>query len=216
MQPGHWADLPFTLIPTPAGARSANKEHASLLIAQNMAHIHNCLLRSLNAVYNQACTVSSARDIKDLLLLCKLWHDELEHHHTTEEEVLFPMLEKIVEEASGDKGAMSRNIDQHHLFTPGLAALEKYATETKAEDYDGEKLRKVIASFGGVLQTHLNDEVRTLLSLAPYDHKKLMHAWNTCHQHVLKTCDNLSSPISSQPQLPSLTEQSRPFNCPFC
>jgi hemerythrin-like domain-containing protein len=181
-----WADTPFTLIPTPFGPRDASKEHASLMMAQNVTHIHNCLLRVLNSIYNQAPHVHAAKDKKDLLQLAKLWHDELEHHHHTEEEVFFPMLEKI----TGQEGIMEGNVEQHHQFEPGLEALKKYSTETTPETYKYEELRQVIDSFAPVLRQHLADEIDTLLGLKIYPSEELAKAWKATHEHVLKTCDN--------------------------
>lgn len=156
-------------------------------MAQEMTHLHNCILRVLNAIYNQAPYVSSPKDIKDFLHLVKLWHDELEHHHTTEEECFFPAIEKV----TGEKGVMEGNIEQHHQFEPGLEALKKYALETKIEDYTADDLRAVIDSFGTILQTHLNEEIETLLSLDKYDSDKLKACWDATHQYVLKTCDTV-------------------------
>ena len=181
----YWADSPFPLIATPFGPHDVSKEHSSCVIAQNMAHIHNCLLRCLNAIYVQAPNVSSPQDIKDLLQLVSLWHDEIEHHHSTEEEIFFPDVEKL----TGQKGIMEGNVEQHHLFEPGMAALKKYATQTTVEEYDATKLQAVIDSFGDILQQHLNDEIQTLLSLKIYDSKKLQACWDRTHEHVLKTCN---------------------------
>lgn len=89
-----WATSPFPLIPTPFGSQdlSAGKSHGSQFIAQQMTHLHNCILRILNAIYNQAPYVTSPADIKDFLALVGHWHDELEHHHMVEEECFFPKI----------------------------------------------------------------------------------------------------------------------------
>jgi hemerythrin-like domain-containing protein len=186
--PSTWADGPFPLIPTPFGARDVSKEHGSKFLAQQMAHIHNCILRVLNAVYNQAPYVKTEKGIVAFLQLVRLWHNELEHHHQTEEICLFPRIEQL----TGEKNVMEGNVEQHHQFEPGLKALHKYATETSVKDYNAEDLRKILKGFGDILQTHLNDEINTLLSLEKYDSNKLKKAWNETHKYVLKTCDEVS------------------------
>ncbi|KAF2430680.1 hypothetical protein EJ08DRAFT_216005 [Tothia fuscella] len=188
-----WADTPFPLIPTPCGSRSLAKEHGSRMMAHEMTQLHNCILHVLNCVYNQAPHVTSPKDIKDLLHLVKLWHDELEHHHQTEEQCFFPAIERL----SGEKGVMEGNIDQHHRFEPGLEALKKYALETRIEEYNAGDLRAIIDNFGDILQTHLNDEIDTLLDLKHYDSGELKACWAETHNYVLKTCD-------SRVQLPML------------
>lgn len=164
-----WADSPIALIPTPLGNEdlAAGKAHGSRYLAQQMTHLHNMLLRVLNSIYNQAPYVSTPSDIKDFLSLVNHWRDELDHHHLTEEKCFFP----AVEAATGLKGIMEANVEQHHLFEPGLEALGKYATETSVEDYDGKKLQAIIDEFGVILSKHLNEEIETLISLKEYDDK---------------------------------------------
>jgi len=186
--PGRWAHSPFPLIETPCGAKSAAGQHGSIYMAHEMAHIHNALLRSLNAIYNQASEVKTPKDITDLLLLTKFWHFEMEDHHSVEEKILFPQLEEL----TGQKGIMDGNIKEHHAFIPGLEALEKYANETTPETYNAEKLRSIISSFAMILQQHLHAEIETLLSLKNYDSDRLISCWHAVHEHVLKNCDKVS------------------------
>jgi hemerythrin-like domain-containing protein len=184
-----WADSPFPLIPTPSGKiRDLSKLHGSVAAAQMMTYIHNCLLRSLNSIYQQAIYVKTESDIRDLLLLTKLWESEIHHHHSTEEEYLFPLLEKLFNEP----GIMDANVEQHEQFEPGLAALKKYAEETSPDQYDGYKLRAIIDEFGVVLQRHLTDEIQTLLSLKNQPSHLIHQALEETHKHALKTCDPVS------------------------
>jgi hemerythrin-like domain-containing protein len=198
-----WADTPFKLIPTPFGTKdlSPGKAHGSQFIAQSMTHIHNCILRLLNAMYNQAPYVESPEDIRDFLQFVKHWHDELEHHHMTEEECFFLK----VEEATGQKGIMEGNTEQHHMFGPGLEALGNYATTTGVHDYDGMKLREIIDSFGEILTTHLTEEIDTLLGLEKYDDKAVRRTWEETHKYVLKTCDSVRYPMSLSNRMGKLT-----------
>jgi hemerythrin-like domain-containing protein len=52
-------------------------------------------------MYNQAPYVRSPEDIHDFLAFVKHWHDELEHHHMTEEECFFPKSKR----PRGEKGS---------------------------------------------------------------------------------------------------------------
>ncbi|KAF2399028.1 hypothetical protein EJ06DRAFT_478778 [Trichodelitschia bisporula] len=194
MSPRPWADTPFPLIPTPrpTSTDKSGKQHFSVRMAQEMVYIHNAVLRCLNAIYNQAPYVSTPTDIRDLLQLIAHWLYELHHHHTTEEDMFFPRVEEI----TGNTGVMSGNVEQHEAFEPGLAALEAYVKTTTPETYDGSKLQAIIDSFGEILQTHLSDEITTLLSLAPYPNDELQKAWTDTSAWVLRTCDRtVQTPI---------------------
>ena len=182
-----WADAPFQLISTPFGDKdlSAGKAHGSQYIAQQMVHLHNCILRLLNSIYNQALHVKSPEDVRDFLAYVKHWHDELQHHHTVEEEFFFPALEAL----GGQKGSMEGNVAQHDAFEPGLDALGKYAVSTSVDEYDGQKLRSIIDSFGEILTTHLADEIPTLLSLEKCDDSAIRKIWADTSKHVQKTAD---------------------------
>jgi hypothetical protein len=105
--------------------------------------------------------------------------------------LFFPDVERI----TGDVGLMSRNVEQHHTFLPGLEAFEKYTKGCIAKDsedkYDGEKFRSVIRtcvpatlvpgmntnelwskeSFAPALAEHLSDEITTLSGLGSYTEK---------------------------------------------
>ncbi|KAE9971842.1 hypothetical protein EG328_004520 [Venturia inaequalis] len=184
--PTSWADGPFPLIPTPFGGRDVSKEHGSHYLAQQMSLLHNCILRVLNAIYNQAPHVKSKKDIKAFLRLIRLWHDELEHHHRIEEQFFFPKIEEI----TGVVNFMSQSIDQHQSFSPGVAALLNYSIMTSVTTYHATDLQRIIDSFGETLQSHLHDEIDALLSLEKYRSIAVRKAWEQTHRYVLKTCDN--------------------------
>lgn len=186
-----WADSPFELISTPFGSKdlSAGKAHGAQYIAQQMVHLHNCILRLLNSIYNQALHVRSPDDIRDFLAYVNHWHDELLHHHMVEEEFFFPALEAL----NGQKGSMEGNVAQHDAFEPGLEALGKYAASTGVEEYDGHKLRAIIDSFGEILSKHLADEIPTLLKLEACDDKEVRKVWAETTKFVQKTADFVSN-----------------------
>ena len=57
-----------------------------------MAHSHNCLLRSLNALILQSPYIPDSTspnynpaDVRDLLFFASAWAKMVDHHHHTEE-----------------------------------------------------------------------------------------------------------------------------------
>ena len=96
----NWADAPFVLITTPLAGGQAdynNPEiHGADLMAHEMSHLHNMIIRGLNAIWQLAPQVTADGDIHDFLQFCLHWHDVLMHHHDTEEEIFFPAIEALV------------------------------------------------------------------------------------------------------------------------
>jgi hemerythrin-like domain-containing protein len=160
-----WADMPFLLLPTPGRGQDISKLPPHLHIAREMACAHNGLIRGLNSIYQQSPFVSSPTDIKDFLTYTTFWCSWIHEHHEGEETLFFP----AVEEITGIKGLMEKNVEQHHAFMTGLEELEKCVKELKVEEYDGGKLRGIIDQFGGKLTQHLSEEIDTLLGLEKYD-----------------------------------------------
>lgn len=160
-----WADAPFALIPTPGRGEDLTKLDDVVFIARDMASAHNGMLRALNSIYQQCIFVNEPNDVKDLLLYANFWCGWIHEHHTGEETFLFPKIEEI----TGVKGLMEVNVAQHHAFMEGLEGFHKYVKETKAEEYDGMKIRGIIDSFGGKLTKHLTEEIGTLMGLKTYD-----------------------------------------------
>ncbi|KAL9056304.1 MAG: hypothetical protein Q9162_002995 [Coniocarpon cinnabarinum] len=138
-----------------------------------MANAHNCMIRGINAIYQQAPHVHSTQDKSDLLFFVYAWSRWVIEHHDMEEKVMFPGFE----EAAGKPGILSANVDQHAAFEAGLLHLHKYAS-IKPEQFSADELRSRIEAFQGVLQQHLNDEVQTLLALRPYDSERLADAFD--------------------------------------
>ena len=79
--------------------------------------------------------------------------------------MLFPAFDLI----TGNQSLMSRNIEQHEAFNPGLNKLSEYVKLCRREDepvpFDAVQFRQIIDSFGGVFTTHLADEITTLIGL---------------------------------------------------
>ena len=86
--------------------------------ACQMALVHNVIIRAFNGIYLQATHVRS-EDVTDFLHYCSAWHTMLKGHHDGEEEVYFPGIEK----ATGIKGLMDSEVDEHGEHSPKSHAL---------------------------------------------------------------------------------------------
>ena len=133
--------------------------------AVEMAFVHNCFIRGINAIYLQALHVKPA-ERKAFLNFAALWEKMVHLHHEEEEAYYFPEIERL----AGEPGIMSANVSQHHLFHGGLERYEAYvqACLEDTEAYDGKTLVEIIDSFGHVLAQHLAEEIPTLLDLRKY------------------------------------------------
>lgn len=155
-----------------------------------MALVHNCLIRALNCIYLQAPNVKNPTDIADMVTFMKAWSTFLHMHHETEEVVCFPEIEKSI----GIPGFMEKNVEQHEAFGPGLGEYDAYvqACQENKETFDGEKVRKIIDGFGGILTQHLTEEIATLLSLEEHNHKI---DWVDFNKKVLKKALDEGDPV---------------------
>jgi hypothetical protein len=133
-----------------------------------MALVHNMMVRGLNAIYLQAPYVKAAES-KAFCHYALHWCNLLHCHHSGEETDFFPELEQL----TGEKGLMDRNIEQHHAFESGLTTFDDYVKAVIAgkETFDGQKMVKIIDSFGSVLVQHLSDEIPTIVGLRKYADK---------------------------------------------
>jgi hemerythrin-like domain-containing protein len=156
-----------------------------------MALAHNVMVRNLNAIYLQASNITDPKDISDFLIFCQTCYEAIHHHHHCEEEFFFPW----IEEYTGEKGIMERNVEQHKAFDAGAEKFKDYTYSVTPASYDGEKLKGIIDDFGPALTAHLTDEIQTLLSLDKYGAEKLEKAWHELDKKALdgiedKVCDS--------------------------
>lgn len=180
-----WADKPFHLGPTCKTLKPKASPDA-IFIADGMANVHNSIIRCLNSMYQQAPYVSLPGDVKDLLLYAKFWLELVHHHHSREEDELFPAIAGI----SGKQGIMDVNIEQHRAFTGGMSGFEKYVKACiEGEPFEEKRFRYLIDGFGAELSKHLEDEILTLLALDIYDIKA-----------VRKEYDNFDRKMRSGPK----------------
>jgi len=73
-----------------------------------MALSHNSLIRGFNSIYQQAPRLSPS-DRDDFIGYSLAWNDCLVKHHLYEETLFFP----AIEEATGVKGIMDGEVEQH-------------------------------------------------------------------------------------------------------
>jgi len=201
-----WADAPYKLIATPYPEKM--DEHAAYKTANTMAWAHNYILRGMNTILQQGPYIPDStqsnykeKDVKDLLFYTAAWCHSLHHHHSVEEELIFPELEKV----AGKPGIAQYLEDQHHAFTPQCAELEKVVKTMSPSDYRWATIHDAIHAFAPQLTEHLNDEIRWLASLHIYDNagiaKVLQEAEDSAKRntelalfydvfpYVLGTCD---------------------------
>lgn len=143
-----------------------------------MSKIHNCIIRGANAIYNQAANVSARgtdQDKSDFVNFAYQWALMLEEHHDGEEEVFFPEMN----EKAGVPGLMDGNVAEHAVFHDGLVAYKTYleSVRAKREEFDGEKLKGIMDGFMPDLQTHLHNEIDTLVDMVKYEDKCDWVAW---------------------------------------
>lgn len=178
-----WAEGPFKLIETPRAKlnpelrkKPGESYPAAFNAGNEMALVHNTILRGLNSIYIQAPNVEEDRDVKDFLTYMYSWSLLVHIHHDTEESLLFPMLEKDI----GIPGWMEKNVEQHKAFGPGIKAYDEYVANARTgkEKFDGVKIRNLIDSFGTILMQHLTEEIQTFIDLEQYADKIDWPHWN--------------------------------------
>ncbi|KAI1148011.1 hypothetical protein F4825DRAFT_465227 [Nemania diffusa] len=89
-----WADQPWPLIETPSRTQAIT--HPALHIANEIALIHNAMLRGLNAIYLQAPHVQKAPDVADFLFITQSWSTWLLDHHSLKEGIMLPGFEAVL------------------------------------------------------------------------------------------------------------------------
>lgn len=187
-----WADKPFELlnIPGQPGAKSCDNPDV-MFVSIEMANAHNALLRGLNSVYLQAPHVIKPEDIADFLLYAQAWASTVHHHHTVEEQIFFPAVDKLVQEAGIADSSMNPNVDQHQLFEPEIEKFLKWVEEVRdgEKEYDSKTLLSLIDDFAPILTQHLHDEIDTLLKLEKCDGEKLKKCMKDTADESLKTAD---------------------------
>ncbi|KAI1495071.1 hypothetical protein F5X96DRAFT_690830 [Biscogniauxia mediterranea] len=169
-----WVDGPWPLIETPSKTQSVT--HPSLHIANEIAHIHNAMLRGLNAVYLQAPHVRQPADIADLMFLAHAWSAWVLDHHTLKQTAMLPAFESVLGLQPGSLGSSSYKApedegqegdeegDDDDELATALQHVHAYAATAHADPatYDPDALRALLARLGDLLAPHLSRQVGVL------------------------------------------------------
>ncbi|KAI1735464.1 hypothetical protein F4680DRAFT_461725 [Xylaria scruposa] len=179
-----WADQPWPLIEIPS--RTQQITHPALHIANEIAHIHNAMLRGLNAIYLQAPYVQEAQDIADLSFLTRSWSTWLLDHHDLKESTILPGFETALGVPAGtltiprsrDPCASSSHSDKEkttggndegdeELVSFLLHRVYAYASATHKDPqvYDSTTMRDLLATLADTLVPHLMGQIGLLVSM---------------------------------------------------
>jgi len=190
-----WADGPFELLPISL-LKSGKTTSTSFKMARDMLTVHNAVIRGINAIYLQCVNIErSPADINDFVEFSQTWALALQTHHHSEETVVFPRLEKLIEEP----GFMDKNVEQHHAFHAGIEAFTQYLRSVSegSQAYAGVKIRELVDAFMPALREHLSDEIGTLLALEKYEDKVDLGTWfrNILEEVIAKASDTEKNKI---------------------
>jgi hemerythrin-like domain-containing protein len=98
--------------------------------------------------------------IRQFLSLADSFCQQLEFHHSIEEQHIFPLLARKMPQFQSKHELLT----QHVVIHKGLDALQGYVKECQSGERElrlGE-LKVVLDGFGTVLWEHMDDEVRAL------------------------------------------------------
>jgi len=152
-----------------------------------MALAHNVIIRNLNAIYLQAANITLPTDILDFMQFCQMTTETLHHHHSIEERYFFP----VIAQYTGVPGIMEGNISQHHAFETGVEDFNKYIYKVTVEEYDGKEVRRLVDAFRPALETHLNEEIGTILGLDKYGGLKVEKAWAEVEKRAMSEIEDV-------------------------
>jgi len=146
----------FPLIPVNCAVGINFYEDHAATFAVDMSLIHNVFIRALNSIHRTAPIIKN-KDKVAFAGYCLTFAQLVHEHHHTEEEIIFPFLQKKID--------MDHNLEQHAKFATQIRAFEDHMTnvQRKREEYDAEKVVKLLDEFGDHLVEHLHDEVRGLI-----------------------------------------------------
>jgi hemerythrin-like domain-containing protein len=129
-----------------------------------MVCVHNCLLRSLNAIHYYAPIVQSV-DYAAFIGFARTWHKGVAHHHSSEEAYFFKQLQ-----VRFGAEAMVESQREHEAFHAGLDRFAAYLTDLTGREsaFEGAKLLEIIDEFAAVFVRHLHNEIPAILDLDRY------------------------------------------------
>lgn len=161
--PRMYKDFPLALLSTPKFKTGKNDTFTQE--ASHMALSHNSLIRGFNGIYQQAPRIGVS-DYQDFIGYCLAWHRLVHEHHHYEEIHFFI----AIEEATGQKGVMNNEVDQHAAFHGGLDEFKTYLTGLKfmEDEFDSKRLLEIMDSFSEPFYSHLVAEPGALLALSRF------------------------------------------------
>ncbi|MCJ1475920.1 hypothetical protein MMC13_004584 [Lambiella insularis] len=162
--PPLYADSPLPLLETPK--QKTGKTDGFTEEGSHMTISHNVMIRGYNSIIQQAPRLSAA-DHKDFIAYSMAWHRYVHDHHRYEETLLFP----AIEEATGEKGVMDGQAEQHATFHDGLDRFKAYLLTLtgKEADFSASKLIEIMESFAKPLYDHLAAEPDAIQALARFE-----------------------------------------------
>ncbi|KAK8026529.1 hypothetical protein PG991_003585 [Apiospora marii] len=136
-------------------------------MAEHMDMFHAHFRQSWNLLWNAASSGKrpAGMSMRSFILEGLQFLQYLTVHHDIEERHIFPVLAKKMPEFKTGRGnGAAELLRQHREIHHGMEGLEKYLTACRSGESDLEMrvLKTKLESWGEVLWTHLDQEVRTL------------------------------------------------------
>ncbi|KAK7398183.1 hypothetical protein QQX98_012445 [Neonectria punicea] len=137
------------------------------VLAVKMDYFHEHFRRSWNLLWN-ACTTGrrpQGMSLKQFIAEGLQFAEHLTTHHGIEETYVFPQLaKKMPEFKNGRGGGAAELLRQHREIHAGLDGFEDYLRRCRSgeTDFSLDGLKACMESWGEVLWTHLDQEVKTL------------------------------------------------------
>ncbi|KAF2164438.1 hypothetical protein M409DRAFT_25315 [Zasmidium cellare ATCC 36951] len=174
----------------PVSGKRIGPEHSALYIANEMAVVHNCIIRGLNAIYLQAHLVRETQDIQDFQDLIYAWRKWVQAHHSLVDDAMFPMLA----DAAGRPGLLQESSDQHQEFVSGIDQLLELSLD-QVSGYSYRRVRGLINFFAPAMHRHFADEVEALVTLKEFDSSALMNAYSKAEEGIRHIDDEAKARI---------------------
>ena len=150
---------PDTMTPRPSNMSSGEFRVFNRLAVQ-MDFYHNLLRSSWDELYKGTAPNTKSPSASRLIDLGLHFCQHLKGHHDIEETMWFPVLGRKIEGFRPGHFAT----EQHKEMHKGLDVLTPYLQACKMgrQDFRRDEVRSIMDSFGGILWTHLDEEVREL------------------------------------------------------
>ncbi|KAF9877386.1 hypothetical protein CkaCkLH20_05086 [Colletotrichum karsti] len=132
-------------------------------MAEKMDYFHNHFRAQWTILHDAATSGHRPRNmtLKQFIDTGLQFAQHLTAHHGIEERFVFPMLARKMPEFRGGRAEL---LQQHRQIHKGMDQFEDYLRRCRSRETELELavLREKMDSWGGVLWTHLDQEVKTL------------------------------------------------------